>query len=63
MTETTTVCLHCKVSDKEMPLVQLRYQGENLYICPQHLPLLIHEPAKLIGSLPGAEKLKAYQQD
>ena len=63
MTETTPVCLHCKVSEKEMPLVQLRYQEENLYICPQHLPLLIHEPAKLIGSLPGAEKLKGYQHD
>jgi hypothetical protein len=27
-------------------------------ICPQHLPLLIHDPARLIGKLPGAEKLR-----
>jgi hypothetical protein len=36
-----------------MPLIRLSYQGKDLWICPQHLPLLIHEPAKLAGKLPG----------
>jgi hypothetical protein len=29
-----------------------------LWICPQHLPLLIHNPQQLAGKLAGAENLK-----
>ncbi len=63
MLESEPVCIHCQVSEEAVPLVTLLYQGKPLYICAQHLPLLIHDPAKLIGSLPGAEQLKAYRQD
>jgi hypothetical protein len=38
-------------------LVVLEFRGAPLRICPQHLPMLIHDPAKLIGKLPGAEGL------
>jgi hypothetical protein len=27
------------------------------HICPQHLPVLIHNPQMLVGKLPGAEGL------
>ena len=46
-------CLYCEKTSEEMPLIRLTFQGKELWICPQHLPLLIHEPAKLAGKLPG----------
>ena len=58
MADTTKACLECQRGDKETPLVNLEYQGERMWICPQHLPLLIHNPGKLAGRLPGAENLK-----
>ncbi len=44
-------CLYCDKTSDETPLVNLTYQGQPLWICPQHLPLLIHEPAKLADRL------------
>ncbi len=51
------VCLACGRGSDETPLVSLEYKGSTLRICPQHLPVLIHDPHQLIGRLPGAEKL------
>jgi hypothetical protein len=56
-------CLYCDISSQEIPLVKLVYKGEEIMVCPQHLPLLIHEPQKLIGKLPGADRLVPYQPD
>lgn len=50
-------CLFCERSSEQVPLITLSYQSHTLWICPQHLPVLIHEPAQLIGKLPGAENL------
>ena len=58
MADAKKACLECQRDDKETPLVNLEYQGERMWICPQHLPLLIHNPGKLAGRLPGAENLK-----
>jgi hypothetical protein len=44
-----------------VPLINFSYQGKELWICPQHLPILIHEPQKLAGKLPGAENLSPPQ--
>ena len=52
-------CLFCEKTDMEIPLVQLEYQGNKLWICPQHIPVLIHDPTKLVGKLPGAENMEA----
>jgi hypothetical protein len=30
----------------------------DMWICPQHMPILIHDPAQLVGKMPGAENLK-----
>lgn len=57
MTETARACLACDRPDDRTPLVLLRYRGGDLWICPQHLPILIHDPARLAGKLPGAEQL------
>ncbi len=47
-------CLACDRDSDQTPLICLEYRGAPLWICPQHMPLLIHQPDKLVGSLPGA---------
>jgi hypothetical protein len=57
-------CLVCHRGVNETPLIQIAYREAALWICPQHLPVLIHDPAKLIGKLAGAEHLRpAEHQD
>lgn len=51
-------CLACNRNTEQTPLIRLEYRGDLLYICPQHLPVLIHDPARLIGKLPGAEDME-----
>jgi hypothetical protein len=50
------VCLNCGKSEQEKTLLTMQYQGKQIYICPQCLPILIHKPANLADKLPGAEK-------
>ena len=50
-------CLACGRTDEETPLVSLRHRGAANWICPQHVPILIHDPGRLIGVLDGAEDL------
>ena len=52
------VCLACQRGPDQTPLIALEYRATSLWICPQHLPVLIHDPARLIGVLPGAEQLR-----
>lgn len=54
----TQACLACHRGPQDTPLVPLEYMGARLWICPQHLPILIHDPARLIGKLAGAERLR-----
>lgn len=51
-------CLACGRNSRETPLIRLEYLEKDYHICPQHLPVLIHDPARLIGTLPGAERLE-----
>ena len=53
----TKQCLACSRGPNEVPLVALHYRDSDIWICPQHLPLLIHDPQQLVGMLPGAEDL------
>jgi len=57
MTTESKACLACGRGDDVTPLVALSHQGTTRWICPQHLPILIHDPARLAGRLPGAESL------
>ena len=52
-------CLYCKRNDEIVPLVQLSFKGTFYYICPQHIPVLIHNPDQLQGMLPDAENMQA----
>ncbi len=55
MTDSDKMCLACDRTDKQIPLISLNYKGKNLWICPTHLPLLIHKPHELADKLPDME--------
>jgi len=57
MSDTQATCLYCERNRQQVPLLALSYRGQQLSICPQHLPILIHDPSQLIGKLAGAENL------
>lgn len=58
---TDHTCLVCKHTSEQTPLIAFEFQGKTYFVCPQHLPLLIHKPHELVGLLPGADKLSPYQ--
>ena len=37
-------CLVCNRTGKQTPLITLEYRNRQFWICPQHLPVLIHDP-------------------
>ena len=45
-------CLNCGASEADRPLITLKFQTNELYICPQCLPALIHKPYQLADKLP-----------
>ncbi len=57
--EDKKTCLVCKRDHNEVPVTKFYYQDTHFYICPQHIPVLIHDPQKLVGLLPGAEEMQA----
>ena len=56
-------CLVCDRDDEATPLIALRHRGADLHICPQHLPILIHDPGRLVGLLAGAERLEPAEHE
>ena len=58
MAETREQYLACGRGADVVPLLSLDYRGERLWICPQHLPVLIHDPTRLVGRLAGAEGME-----
>ncbi len=58
MSETIHTCVVCGQTSQQLPLLSLTYQSEQYYLCPTHLPVLLHQPQRLKGLLPGAEKLQ-----
>ncbi len=57
MSDTKPSCVYCQATDEQIPLIQIVYRNEPYWICPQHFPLLIHNPRRLAGKLPGVENL------
>ncbi len=57
MEENTPACLYCDQSSDRVPLLSFEFQGQKYWICPQHLPILIHKPSQLASKLPGMEEL------
>ncbi len=58
-TDNSNRCLNCERTEDQIPLVNLRYQGQLAFICSQCLPVLIHHPYQLVGKLSGAETMTA----
>jgi len=52
-------CVLCGKLDSVIPLIKLSYNNLDYHICPEHMPMLIHEPTALVGKLPGAENMNA----
>jgi len=59
----TPACLACGRTQSEIPLITLSYQDRSFHICPQHLPVLIHNPQMLIGKIPGAEGMTPAEHE
>lgn len=51
-------CLVCHTGSDTLPLLALEYRGAAIHICPQHLPVLIHQPQMLVGLLEGADQFR-----
>jgi hypothetical protein len=46
-------CIYCEQDDTRVPLIAFSFQEKPYWICPQHLPILIHKPEQLSAKLPG----------
>jgi hypothetical protein len=46
-------CLNCGASEIDRPLLTLKFQGKEVYLCPQCMPIMIHKPQQLVEKLPG----------
>ena len=57
-----TRCVMCERDADQTPLLELRYRDGRFCICPQHLPVLIHDPGGLAGMLPGADRLSPAEK-
>lgn len=53
MTDPAPNCLVCNQDSDSVPLLTIQYRQQTLWICPQHLPILIHKPEQLAAQLPG----------
>ena len=51
-------CLVCNRGESEIPMTRFYYKETDFFICAQHIPILIHDPQKLAGLIPDAEKLE-----
>lgn len=56
-------CIHCGRNDEQVPLLIFSYKGAEHRICTEHLPVLIHEPVKLMDKLPDMDKLNPIDHD
>jgi hypothetical protein len=45
-------CFNCDIPETQIPLVNLSYAGKKLWICPQCMPKLIHQPEIIVDKLP-----------
>ncbi len=54
-------CVNCLRTVEEVPLLALVHRTGNAHICPQCLPILIHQPQDLVSKLPGTEALQPHE--
>lgn len=61
MSQLKDVCLYCQQGSDQVPLMPVVFKGQELWICPQHLPILIHKPAQLADKLPGMTQISPVE--
>ena len=44
-----STCLNCGRTEAEIPLVTWRYQGRELWTCPDCIPAFIHERGNMLA--------------
>lgn len=49
------ICVNCKRTDEQTPLLKLTFKGEDTSICAQCLPILIHKTRQLADQFPGMD--------
>ncbi len=49
-------CLNCDRTEAQVPLIAWRYQGRELWICLDCLPVLIHERNKVLAKWPATNE-------
>jgi hypothetical protein len=57
------ICFVCGRNSAVTPLLKLKYRGNEIWICAQDLPVLIHKPAQLADKLPGLEELDPAEHE
>ncbi len=55
-------CVVCERTSDEIPLIPVECHDARHWICPQHLPMLIHQPGLLAAKLPGADRLAPREE-
>jgi hypothetical protein len=55
MPDTQPNCLYCKRTSQQVPLLSVEFKDQPYWICPEHLPIMIHKPHLLASILPGIE--------
>jgi hypothetical protein len=50
-------CVVCEDAQDAQPLLSFLFRGQTRWICARHLPILIHDPARLAARVPGTETL------
>jgi len=53
----THQCLSCNRPETAVPLIALRYNGQEAWICSQCMPVLIHHPERLMNQLGATEPI------
>ena len=47
MSNNAEICINCKRTSVQVPLLRLKYMGQEHWICPQCLPIMIHKPERI----------------
>jgi predicted Zn-ribbon and HTH transcriptional regulator len=50
------ICFNCGKTDEQIPVLEMQYKKNQLWVCPQCIPNLIHNPDVVQDKLQEAEK-------
>ena len=56
MPNESTQCFNCQRSETDIPVIAWRYQAQELWVCSECMPLLIHKWPQVVGRLDGSKE-------